>query len=255
MIGAIAGDIIGSTYEFAAIKTKKFPLFDERSFFTDDSVLTIAVADMILHGGSYADLFRDYSRRYPGRSYGLRFRKWVESDQPKPYGSFGNGSAMRVSPIGFAFDDLATVLAEAKRSAEVTHDHPEGIKGAQAIAAAVYLARSKASKIEIRAYIERTFAYDLSGSLDDIRPDYPFDETCQGTVPAALLSFLESHDFEDAVRNAVSLGGDSDTLACIAGGVAQAWYGIPSVIEQEALRRLDPELRSIAEKFAAKFTQ
>jgi ADP-ribosylglycohydrolase len=253
MIGAIAGDIIGSTYEFASIKTKDFPLFDERSFFTDDSVLTVAVAYMILHGGSYVELFRDYCRRYPGRSYGLRFHKWAESDNPTPYQSYGNGSAMRVSPIGFAFDDLDTVLAEAKRSAEVTHDHPEGIKGAQAIAAAIYLARTKSSKGEIHSYIERTFKYDLSGSLDGVRPDYMFDETCQGTVPAALLSFLESNDFEDAVRNAVSLGGDSDTLACIAGSVAEAYYGIPPFIEQEALRRLDPELRSIVEKFAAKF--
>jgi ADP-ribosylglycohydrolase len=171
-----------------------------------------------------------------------------------PYQSYGNGSAMLVSPIGFAFDDLKTVLAEAKRSAEVTHDHPEGIKGAQAIAAAIYLARTKSTKEEIRSYIERTFEYDLSGSLEAIRADFLFDETCQGTVPAALLSFLDSIDFEDAVRNAVSLGGDSDTLACIAGSVAQAYYGIPSFIEQEALRRLDPELRIIVEEFTAKFS-
>jgi ADP-ribosylglycohydrolase len=255
MIGAIAGDIIGSIYEARSIKTKDFPLFQEHSFFTDDSVLTVAVADTILHGGGYADRFRDYYRRYTGRGYGGRFHEWAKSDDPRPYGSYGNGSAMRVSPVGFAFDDLETVLAEAKRSAEVTHDHPEGIKGAQAVAVAIFLARTDSSKAEIRSCIESTFEYDLSGSLDAVRPDYHFDETCQGTVPAAMLSFLESTDFEDAVRNAVSLGGDSDTLACIAGSIAQAHYGVPFFIEQEALSRLDPELRSITEKFMAKFTR
>jgi ADP-ribosylglycohydrolase len=254
LIGAIAGDIIGSIYEASPIKSKDFPLFDRRSCFTDDSVLTVAVADVIMHGGGYVERFRDYYRRYPDRGYGGGFHVWAQSSQPKPYGSYGNGSAMRVSPVGFAFHDLQTVLAEAKRSADVTHDHPEGIKGAQAIAAAVYLGRSKRSKEGIRAYIERTFEYDLGQSLDDIRLGYEFDVTCQGTVPAAMRSFLEADDFEDAVRNAVSLGGDSDTLACIAGSIAEAYYGgVPSFIEKEALDRLDTGLRSIVKKFTAMF--
>jgi ADP-ribosylglycohydrolase len=254
MIGAIAGDVIGSSYEFFRIKSKDFPLFDDRRFFTDDSVLTVAVADVILHGGSYAERFQHYYRKYPDRGYGGFFHQWAQSPEPRPYGSFGNGSAMRVSPVGYAFDDLATVLAEAKGSAEVTHNHPEGIKGAQAIAAAIFLARCARSKDDIRSYVEQTFGYDLAQSLDVIRPGYEFDETCQGTVPAALLAFLESSDFEDAVRNAVSLGGDSDTLACITGGVAEAFYGgVPLSIKEQTLARLDPDLRCITEEFAARF--
>src|ERR1700693_981986 len=253
LIGAIAGDIIGSIYEAFPIKSKTFPLFDRRSRFTDDSVLTVAVAEVIVHGGGYVQQFRDFYHRYPDRGYGGGFHVWAQSNEPKPYGSYGNGSAMRVSPIGFAFDDLESVLAEAKRSAEVTHDHPEGIKGAQATAAAIYLARRKTSKEKIRSYIEHTFDYDLSQSLDAIRPSYEFDVTCQGTVPMAIRSFLEADDFEDAIRNAVSLGGDSDTLACIAGGVAEAYYGVPSFIEKEVLDRLEPELIRVAKKFEATF--
>jgi ADP-ribosylglycohydrolase len=251
VIGAIAGDIIGSIYERYGIKTKDFPLFDWRCHFTDDTVLTVAVADVIMHGGSYVERFRDYYRRYPDAGYGGSFHAWARSSQPSPYASFGNGSAMRVSPIGFAFHDLEAVLDEAKRSAEVTHDHPEGIKGAQAIAAAIFLARTKSSKEEIRSFIERTFGYDLSGDIESIRPEYKFDVTCQGTVPAALIAFLDGADFEDSVRNAVSLGGDSDTLACIAGSVAEAYYGgVPPFISQEALSRLDPQLRKMTEEFS-----
>ncbi|MGO9920246.1 MAG: ADP-ribosylglycohydrolase family protein [Isosphaeraceae bacterium] len=253
MIGAIAGDIIGSVYEWDGIKTKEFPLFDSRNYFTDDSVLTVAVAHVILDGGSYSDRFRQYYRRYPDAGYGGFFHEWALSRDPKPYGSFGNGSAMRVSPVGFAFDDLQTVLAEAKRSAEVTHNHAEGIKGAQATAGAIFLARQKTAKDDIRVFVEQEFGYDLNRTLDEIRPGYVFDETCQGTVPAALVSFLEATDFEDAVRNAISLGGDSDTLACIAGSIAGAYYGVPPHIEREARTRLDDNLREVTDRFTQQF--
>jgi ADP-ribosylglycohydrolase len=256
MIGAIAGDIIGSIYEAHPIKTKDFPLFERRSRFTDDTVLTVAVADVLLHGGNYTDRLREYYSRYPDAGYGGFFHTWARSSEPKPYGSFGNGSAMRVSPIGFAFDDLETVLREAKRSAEVTHDHPEGIKGAQAIAAAIFLARTNSSKAEITAFVSQNFGYRLDDTLETIRPDYQFDVTCQGTVPAALICFLQSTDFEDTIRNAVSLGGDSDTLACIAGGVAQAYYRVvPAYIEEEVFRRLDAHLTGIARKFKDVFVR
>ena len=254
MLGAIAGDIIGSIYENYPSKSKDFPLFDWRCRFTDDTVLTIAVADVILHGGDYGAGLRDYYWRYPDAGYGGLFRRWARSMDPQPYGSFGNGSAMRVSSIGYAFQSLDEVLREAKRSAEATHDHPEGIKGAQAVAAAVFLARKKAGKSEIHAFIEREFGYGLEGKLDLIRPDYRFDVSCQGTVPAAILCFLESTDFEDAVRNAVSLGGDSDTLACITGAIAEAHYGaIPEYIQREVLSRLDEKLRLVAESFVSTF--
>lgn len=254
MIGAIAGDIIGSTFEGSGFKRKEFPLFQPRSRFTDDSVLTVAVADVLLHGGDYVATFRDYYQRYPDGGYGLMFHRWGLSPEPAPYGSFGNGSAMRVSPIGFAFDDLDQVLAEAKRTAEVTHNHAEGIKGAQSVAAAILLARKGASKHEIKQYITDTFAYDLEGTVDQIRPAYDFDETCQGTVPPAIVCFLESVDFEDAVRNAISLGGDADTLACITGSIAHAYYGtVPSHIEEEVMRRLDQHLRTITAEFVARY--
>jgi ADP-ribosylglycohydrolase len=254
MLGGIAGDIIGSIYEHRGIRTKDFPLFDPRCRFTDDSVLTVAVADVLLHGGSYTEKIREYFHRYPDAGYGDSFRLWAKSNDPNPYGSYGNGSAMRVGAIGFAFDDLKSVLAEAKRSAEVTHNHPEGIKGAQAVAAAVFLARTTKNKQEIRSYVERQFAYNLSDTLDLIRPHYRFDVTCQGSVPQALICFLESTDFEDAIRNAVSLSGDSDTQACIAGTVAHAFYGgVPPEIEQEALSRLDEPLGEIVREFTTKF--
>ena len=224
MIGAIAGDIIGSVYEGRQVKTTEFPLFTTRSTFTDDTVLTVAVADCILHGKDYATTFKQYGRRYPHAGFGGMFRKWLNSDSLAPYYSFGNGSAMRVSPVGFAFDTIDDVLAEARRSAEVTHNHPEGIKGAQAIAAAILLARQKETKSSIKEFIEKNFGYDLSRTLEEIRPHYQFDETCQGSVPQAIIAFLESDSYEDAVRKAISLGGDSDTLACMAGGIAQAYY-------------------------------
>ncbi len=252
MLGAIAGDIIGSRFEHARIKSKDFELFNRQSVFTDDTVLTIAVADSLLHKTPYHKKFREYFHYYPNAGYGGRFRRWARSPQPEPYGSYGNGSAMRVSPIAWYYDSLDDVLEEALHSAESTHNHPEGIKGAQAVAAAIYLARNGSSKSAIKSYIEEHFCYDLSSSVNVIRESYGFEVSCQKSVPQAIISFLESTDFEDAVRNAVSLGGDSDTLACIAGGIAEAYYGgVPTKITEEALSGLDERLKCIYEKFTA----
>ncbi len=259
MLGAIAGDIIGSVYEgkraWMQARTPDFePLFDPRARFTDDTVLTVAVAESILHGGDLVDLFKDYARSYPGAGYGGTFRAWAESEDRAPYSSWGNGAAMRVSPVGFAYDALDEVLIRARWTAEVTHNHPEGIRGAQATAAAIHLARTGRDKGEIRAAIERKFGYDLSPRLDEIRPGFRFDVSCRGTVPPALLAFLESDDYEHAIRLAISLGGDSDTIACIAGGIAQAYYGgVPATIREQALARLDERLAGVVEAFEARF--
>ena len=250
MIGAIAGDIIGSVYEHFSIKTTDFELFHQASRFTDDSVLTVAIADCIIHRKDYADTLKEYTRRYPGAGYGGRFYDWAFSESKDPYYSFGNGSAMRVSPIGFAFSDLSTVLKEAERSAAVTHNHPEGIKGAQAVAVAVYLARHKHGKKQIKDYIKEQFGYNLNRTLEQIRPNYQFDVTCQGSVPEAIISFLEAETFEEAVRNAVSLGGDSDTLACMAGAIAQAYFGeVPHRIEEKVRSMLPPDLLAVTDEF------
>jgi ADP-ribosylglycohydrolase len=254
MLGAIAGDIIGSVFEFDNIKSMDFDLFSAWSHFTDDTVLTVAVADCILHSRDYSQTIRDYALRYPDAGYGSRFWRWVESDSAKPYNSLGNGSAMRVSPVGFAYDSLEMVMEQARRSAVVTHNHPEGIKGAQAVASAIFWARTGRDKTYIREQIETLFGYDLSRSLDEIRPDYAFDETCPGSVPQAITAFLESDDYEDAIRKAISIGGDSDTIACIAGGIAQAYYKfIPKYIITEVRARLYPELLAILDEFAAKY--
>ncbi|PZO41506.1 MAG: hypothetical protein DCF19_09920 [Pseudanabaena frigida] len=254
MLGAIAGDIIGSIYEVSNHRSKDFPLFSEGCRFTDDTVLTVAVADCLMHQGNYAEYIKTYARRYPNRGYGGRFIEWMQSDDLQPYNSWGNGSAMRVSPIGFAYEDLGLVLLEAKRSAEVTHNHSEGIKGAQATAVAVFMARQGQSKEQIKAEIIKSFGYDLSRSLDDIRPTYKFDVSCQGTVPQAITAFLESTDFEDAIRNAISLGGDSDTLACITGGIAEAYYGgLPKAIAEKVFTYLTPRVRQVVEEFMTKF--
>jgi ADP-ribosylglycohydrolase len=223
MIGAIAGDIIGSVYEGRPIKTKDFPLFHPRCRYTDDSVLTVAVAKAILEDRDYLKAVREIARRYPHAGYGGLFYRWLHSDDPRPYSSWGNGSAMRISPVGFAFDTADVVLREAARSAEITHNHPEGVKGAQAAALAVFLARTTRDKYLIRDRVSAQFGYDLDRKLENIRPCYRFDVSCQGTVPEAIIAFLESDSYEDAVRNAVSLGGDSDTLACITGGIAEAY--------------------------------
>jgi len=249
MIGAIAGDIIGSIYEHHRIKTKDFPLFDDRCYFTDDTVLTIAVADAILLKRPYQQSIAEIGRRYPNAGYGGSFRKWLRSDDPLPYNSWGNGSAMRVSPVGLAFSSEAEVLHQAKLSAEVSHNHPEGIKGAHATALIVYLLRTGSGKEDVRARIAGEFEYDLNRTVDDIRPDYSFDVSCQGTVPEATIAFLDSDSFENAIRNAISLGGDSDTLACIAGGFAEAYYGVPDDIQEWALERLTPDLLEIVKDF------
>ncbi len=254
MLGAIAGDIIGSVYEWNNIKKTDFPLFDKDCFFTDDSVLTVAVADCLLHGLDYVSTFKKYARIYPDAGYGGTFSRWMMSKNSAPYNSWGNGSAMRVSPIGFAFDTLDETLVNAKRSAEVTHNHPEGIKGAQSTAAAIFLARNGKSKDEIRDYIETNFHYDLSEPLDSIRKWYKFDVSCQGTVPPAIIAFIESNDFEDAIRKAISIGGDSDTVACVTGGIAHAFYGeVPKHIKKRTLEILDDRLRIITSEFMQKY--
>jgi len=254
MIGAIAGDIIGSVYEAHPIKTEDFPLFSPGCRFTDDTVMTVATADAILTGKGYAAAYKEWGRLYPHAGYGGMFRQWLRSDDSKPYNSFGNGSAMRVSPVGFAFDSLDKVLEEAKKSAEVTHNHPEGIKGAQAVAAAIYLARTGKGKKEIKDYIETTFDYDLSATLTEIRPGYRFDPTCRGSVPQAVIAFLESSSYEDAVRKAISLGGDTDTQACITGGIAQAYYKtIDDHIVKKVRALLHLRLLNVVDAFTAKY--
>jgi len=256
MLGAIAGDVIGSVFESRRrrIKHKEFALFDPPRWFTDDTVLTVAVAWALLNDRDYGRWVREFALRYPNRGYGGMFREWLLQEEPEPYGSWGNGSAMRVSPVGFALDDEQEVLAEAKRSAEITHDHPEGIKGAQATALAVYLARRGCSKAVIRDEIQQRFGYDLQATLDEVRYEWRLDVSCQTSVPAALIAFFESESLEDAIRNAISLGGDSDTLACIAGGVAEAFYGpVPREIVQPVREVLDSELWSVVVAFYQRF--
>lgn len=250
MLGAIAGDVIGSVYEHDPIKHKDFALFDPHCTFTDDTVLTVAIAEAILTDTPYVDCIRRFGRRHPGAGYGASFIGWLHRDGAGPYNSWGNGSAMRVSPVGFAFDSEDEVLHQARLSAQITHDHPEGIKGAQATALAVYLARTGHDKASIRARIEARFGYDLDRTVDGIRPGYSFDVSCQGSVPEALVAFLDAHDYEDAVRNAVSLGGDSDTLACIAGGIAEAFYGgVPQAIGAQVQALLTPDLLDVTRRF------
>jgi ADP-ribosylglycohydrolase len=254
MLGAIAGDIIGSVHEGAGTKTRNFPLFVPGSRFTDDTVLTVAVGDHLLGGGDYVNLFHAWCHAHPHAGYGGRFIQWALGREREPYGSWGNGSAMRVSPVGTALDSLDDVLEEARRSARVTHNHPEGVRGAQAVAAAVFLARTGMDKAGIRRTIEERFGYDLGRRLDDIRSAYRFDVSCQGSVPESLIAFLESQDYDSAVRNAVSLGGDADTMACIAGGVAEAYYGgVPEPIRNRAMALLTPDLREVVERFYDRF--
>lgn len=254
MLGAIAGDIVGSVYEGWNIKTTEFPLFSAHSRFTDDTVLTVAIADGILSGAGYSGKLKEYYRLYPHAGYGGSFHQWAQSESSEPYHSWGNGSAMRVSPVAYACDDLDSVLGEAERSASVTHNHPEGIRGARATAAAVFLARSGEDKESIRNYIEGAFGYDLSETIAEIRRYYTFDVSCQGSVPQAITAFLESEDFEDALRKAVSIGGDSDTIACIAGGMAAAYYGgVPHDITAQVFARLDGRLADVTRAFHARY--
>lgn len=254
MFGAIAGDVIGSVHEGAGTKTKDFPLFDRYCRFTDDTVLTLAVASVVLDGGDYVNAFHEFYHAYPRAGYGGTFIRWAHYRYREPYNSWGNGSAMRVSPIGFAFDSIDEVMAQARMSAEVTHNHSEGIRGAQATALAIFLARTGHEKSDIKKTLERQFNYNLSDRLDNIRESYEFDVSCQGSVPQSIIAFLESDSYEDAVRNAISLGGDADTMACIAGGIAEAFYGsVPDDIKQRVSALLDPRLRGIADRFVEKY--
>ena len=278
MLGAIIGDIVGSVYEWDNIKTKDFSLFTDKCFFTDDTVMTIATADAIMNGGKdddFIDAYKKWGRRYPNSGYGGRFGTWIHSDDRKPYNSWGNGSAMRVSPCAWVMNCgfyARTGMWPSNgwelvvRCAEVTHNHPEGVKGAQATAAAIFLGRFYAEghsfdyceqwtpddlKAEIKKCIESNIGYDLSRTLDEIRPCYRFNESCQETVPEAIIAFLESTDFEDAIRNAISLGGDSDTLAAITGSIAEAAYGMPKDIADKALAYLDAPLREVYDRWCA----
>jgi ADP-ribosylglycohydrolase len=254
MLGAIAGDIIGSVYEHNPLKSEDFPLFSNYSRVTDDSVMSLAVARAILTDGDYGREMKSLGRIFPNAGYGGNFKIWLTEHEVKPYNSWGNGSAMRVGPIGFAFDNEEDVLREAKKSAEVSHNHPEGIKGAQSVALSILMARQGASKNHIRERISVDFSYDLGRTVEKIRPGYNFDVSCQGSVPEAIIAFLDSTDYTDAVRKAVSLGGDSDTLACIAGGIAEAYYqDIPTIIQVETKNRLPRILWKILDQFENKY--
>ncbi len=254
MLGSIVGDIIGSVYEWNRIKTTKFPLFQDNSDYTDDSVLTIATAYSILNNVPYAQSYKDFSRRYPCRGYGGSFQGWIMSETLEPYNSWGNGSAMRVGPVGFAYETVKEVLEQAKRSAEVTHNHPEGIKGAQATALSIFLARKGNDKETIRKEISKRFSYDLNRTVEEIRPDYHFNESCQKTVPEAIVAFIDSDDFEHSIRLAVSLGGDSDTLACITGGIAEAYYKqVPYEIEDKVMVMLPEDFIRILQLFKKQY--
>lgn len=258
MYGAILGDIIGSPYEFdMGNKSKEFPLFSKNSMFTDDTVMTIAVAEAFMDAPDDEETIRKrliqsmqkWGRLYPNAGYGLRFSDWLDSDDPQPYNSWGNGSAMRVSSVAWLFDELNTVRRMARISAGVSHNHPEGIKGAEATASAIFLARTGSSKADIKAYIEAQFGYDLSRTCDEIRPCYHHVESCQETVPEAITAFLEGNSFEDVMRTAVSLGGDCDTLTAIAGSIAEGFYGVPEMLKQECRTRLTKDLRDVLSRF------
>ena len=254
LLGGIAGDIIGSIYEFNPVRFKDFELFKSNSTYTDDTVMTIANAEWLLSKGVLMDIMRKYGHKYPGAGYGGMFYDWLKSRCPKPYNSFGNGSAMRVSPVGWAFDTLEETLEAAKQSAEITHNHPEGIKGAQATAACIFMARTGKSKQEIKEYVETKFGYDLSRTWNEIQPTYQFHESCQGTVPESIIAFLESTDFESAIRLTVSLGGDADTMGAITGAIAEAYYNvIPEHIKNEVLKRLPEEFINVLGEFYNRF--
>ena len=246
IIGAIAGDVIGSAYEFNPTRDYDFDLITPKSTFTDDTVLTMANAIWLLEDKRHTheklvEIMLDMCWKYPDRGYGGRFAHWIHDGDPQPYNSFGNGSAMRVSPVGYYAKTLDEALELAQISAEVTHNHPEGIKGAQATAAAIFLARQGKTKEEIRDYVVKTFNYDLSRTLDEIKPTFTFDETCQRTVPEAITCFLEGKDYEDVVRLSVALAGDADTIAAIAGGISSAVVEVPNEIVQPVIALLSEE--------------
>ena len=259
MLGAIIGVIVGSIYEFDNIKTKDFELFDRECFFTDDTVMSIAVAEVLLDTqpddrenaikNKLTASMKKLGREYPYAGYGGHFAGWLRTDDTQPYNSYGNGSAMRVSAAGWLYDDMFTTRYMARLTSAVTHNHPEGIKGAEATAAAIFLARNGASKQDIREYIEKEFSYDLNFTCDEIRSTYYFNETCMNTVPQAIVAFLDGESFEDVIRTGVSIGGDTDTLCAIAGSVAEAYYGIPEDIGETAKSFLTEDLLEVVEKF------
>ncbi|MBO5621964.1 MAG: ADP-ribosylglycohydrolase family protein [Butyrivibrio sp.] len=260
MYGALLGDMIGAPYEFdRSNKSKEFDMYNEQVAFTDDSVMTIAVAEGIMNAGLDADekrmkaeivsSMKAWGRRYPDAGYGNKFIWWLMLDDPNPYGSFGNGSAMRVSSVGWFYESMDRTREVARWTAEVTHNHPEGVKGAEAVAAAIFMARNKYSKEQIKEYVIKEFDYDLSRTCDEIRPDYRHTEICQETVPEAITAFLEGFDFEDVIRTAVSLGGDCDTLTCISGGIGEAFYGVPDEMIKECRKRLPGDMLAVIEQF------
>ena len=260
MYGAILGDMVGAPYEFdRGNKSKDFEMWNRRVQFTDDTVMTIAVADAILTVGPDAEekemkkalvsKMQAWGNKYPNAGYGGRFIYWLGSSNPEPYGSYGNGSAMRVASVGWLYDTLEKTREVAGWTAEVTHNHPEGIKGAEATASVIFMARNGATKGEIKEYVEKEFDYDLSRTCDEIRPGYHHDESCQKTVPEAITAFLEGEDFEDVIRTAVSLGGDCDTLTCIAGGMAEAFYSVPTEMVKKTLERLGDDMLKVINSF------
>lgn len=254
LLGAIAGDVIGSVFEWNPLKTTHFPLLNPNCFLTDDTVMTVAVADSLLHHLDYVTAFHYWGRKYPDADYGGNFGRWLQEKDTKPYNSWGNGSAMRVGPVGWFFNTMESVLRNAEKCAAVTHNHPEGIKGAQAVAAAIFLAREGQSKDTIRQFIRGNIGYPLDRTLDEIRPHYGFDESCQGTVPEAIQAFLESDDFESAIRLSISLSGDADTLACIAGSIAGAFYGeIPEEIARFVRSKLPEDILAVVDMFDRRF--
>lgn len=261
MIGSIIGDIVGSVYEFTPnnIKTKQFEFFNPNGSYTDDSILTFAIADWLLHGGEVAHYYSKYGEKYPWPmgGYGGGFKLWlvrsIRQQDYRPYNSCGNGSAMRVGPVGWVFDTIEEILAKAKESAECTHNHPEGIKGAQATALAIMMARHGCDKNEIRSEIEKRFEYDLQFTCEQIRPTYTWGGTCQDSVPQAIVAFLDGEDYEDSIRNAISIGGDSDTIGCITGSIAEAYFGVPADLRNSAMNYLPEEFQSIISEFENKF--
>ena len=261
MLGAIIGDIVGSRFEFANHKSILFELFHRDCNYTDDTICAVAVADW-LNGNQgnfrrFSDLLQHWCREfpYPMGGYGLKFGNWINEPNPQPYGSFGNGSAMRIAPVGWAFDTLEETCLAARQISEVSHNHPEGIKGAQAVAVAIFLSRTGHSKQEIRQEITQMFGYDLNKTCREIRPVYQYNETCQGTVPEAIVAFMDGTDFENSIRLAVSLGGDTDTLTCITGAIAEAYYGIPYAIEHKAMKYLPDNIKTVVTRFRDQYAR
>lgn len=254
MIGSIIGDIVGSDYEFANIKTKDFPLFTDKKEFTDDSILTIATADWMMHGGKVGDYYLKYALKYPNPmgAYGSNFAQWVNNDGKKPYNSCGNGSAMRVGPVGW-LNSSKEVQRTARETAMCTHNHKEGVKGAQAVALCIYLAREGVRKENIRKDIIGLYGYDLNFTCDEIRDSYQWGGTCQTSVPQAIVAFLDGKDFEDSIRNAISIGGDSDTIGCITGSIAEAYYGVPKELYDKAMQYLPFELKAVICDFETRY--